>query len=376
MFIDHARIKAVSGSGGSGACTFRREKFVPKGGPDGGDGGKGADIIITADRNLDTLIDFNYKKVYKGQNGVKGKKSNMHGANAENLNIRVPEGTVIKDNETGRVIKDLSESGDSIVIVKGGRGGRGNARFKSSTRQTPRFYEKGEPGEERDIILELKILADAGIIGMANAGKSTFLSKISNAKPKIGNYQFTTLYPNLGLVKINDESSFVAADIPGLIEGAAGGKGLGIDFLRHIERTRAYVHVIDPTQGDPLKNYRIINAELDAYNKELLKRPCINVVNKCDIISQEEQKEISLKFKKEGIEIFFISAKEEKGVAEIKNKLYDIIKTIPKKEIHEKATDIIEQKDIFEVKKIRDGVFELENKRLEKYIAMLDFEYQ
>ncbi|HDT15522.1 MAG TPA: GTPase ObgE, partial [Firmicutes bacterium] len=310
------------------------------------------------------------------KNGIKGRKSNMHGAKAENMIIEVPAGTVVKDKKTGKTIKDLAEDSDSLVIAKGGRGGRGNARFKSSTRQAPRFYEKGEPGEEREIILELKILADAGIIGMANAGKSTLLSKISNAKPKIGDYQFTTLHPNLGLVKIDDETSFVVADIPGLIEGAAQGKGLGIDFLRHIERTRAYVHIVDPTQGDPLKNYKIINAELDAYNEKLSRRPCIVAVNKCDIVSKEEQEIINESFKKEGLDVLFVSAKEGIGVENIKNKLYNIIKNIPKNEIAEKPTEITEEKNILEVKKKEEGVFELKNKRLEKYMAMLDFEYQ
>ncbi len=373
MFIDFAKIKVKSGKGGNGVCSFRREKYVPKGGPDGGDGGRGGNIYVIGDENLSTLIDYYYQKFYKAEDGEHGRGKNMHGKNGKDLYIKVPLGTIVKDASSNEIIKDITKPNECVLIAKGGRGGRGNAHFKSSTRQAPRFYEKGEPGEEKEIIFELKILADAGIIGMANAGKSTLLSKISNAHPKIADYPFTTLNPVLGIVKFGEDVSFVVADIPGLIEGASNGKGLGIEFLKHIERTRVYIHLVDPTQGDPVKNYQTINEELKSYNKKLLKKPQIIAINKVDLLSEIEINKIKQNFKK--IKIFpeFISAKENIGIENIIKKIYNILKNLPREYKEVKESKIIKIETPI-LTKIDNGIYELKCKKLEKYIEMLDFE--
>ena len=328
MFIDHSKIKLTSGKGGDGANTFRHEKFTPKGGPDGGDGGRGGHIIFVADRNMTTLIDFHNNKQFKAKEGGKGFGSKMHGRNAVDISLHVPLGTMIKDTRTGLLIKDMTKDKEEFIVAKGGRGGRGNWHFRTSTRQAPTFYEKGEPVEEKEITLELKIMADVGIIGMANAGKSTLLSKISNAHPKIADYPFTTLSPVLGIVKYGDVDSFVVADIPGLIEGASNGKGLGFDFLRHIERTRLYIHVVDPTQGSAYKCYTMINKELKAYDKKLIKRPQIVVINKTELLSPKEIKQIKADFKKKKIEIDLISAKNNVGLDKVIHKVYKLFKKL------------------------------------------------
>jgi GTP-binding protein len=373
MFIDFAKIKVVSGKGGDGASTFRREKYVPKGGPDGGDGGRGGNIYIMGDENLSTLIDYYYKSFYKAKDGERGMGSNMHGKNGEDLFIKVPLGTVVKDAKTNEIIKDITKNGEMVLVAKGGRGGRGNAHFKTSTRQAPRFYEKGQPGEEKEIILELKILADVGIIGLANAGKSTLLSKISNAHPKIADYPFTTLHPVLGIVKYGEDATFVVADIPGLIEGASSGKGLGIEFLKHIERTRLYIHIIDPTQGDVIKNYKIINKELKEYNKKLIKRQQIIAINKIDLLKKSEIDEIKAKFKKIKKEVFFISAKNNINIENLIKKVYNTLKNLPEeKEEKEEKVKIIKDTKI-EFIKIKEGMYKLIHKPTEDYVEMLDF---
>lgn len=372
MFIDFAKIKVKSGKGGNGVCSFRREKYVPKGGPDGGDGGNGGNIYVMGDKNLSTLIDYYYQKFYKAEDGENGRGKNMHGKNGEDLFIKVPLGTIVKDAKTGAIIKDITEDKETVLIAKGGRGGRGNARFKSATRQTPRFYEKGEPGEEREIIFELKILADVGIIGMANAGKSTLLSRISNAHPKIADYPFTTLNPVLGIVKYGDDASFVVADIPGLIEGASSGKGLGIDFLKHIERTRVYIHLVDPTQGDPIKNFKIINKELKQYNKKLLEKPQVIAVNKIDLLSEKEIKKIKQNFKKIKIIPEFISAKENIGMENVVKKVYNILKSLPEENEKTPESRIIEIEKP-ELIALEKGIYKLKCKKIEKYVEMLDF---
>ncbi len=373
MFVDLVKIKVISGKGGNGANTFRHEKFVPKGGPDGGDGGRGAHIYVVANRHLTTLVDFHNNKAFRGKEGGKGFGSKMHGKNAEDVRIQVPLGTIIKDQETGAVIKDLITDGEEFLIAKGGRGGRGNWHFRTSTRQAPRFYEKGEPAEEKDITLELKILADIGIIGVANAGKSTLLSKISNAHPKIADYPFTTLTPVLGIVKYSDTVHMVVADIPGLIEGAHTGRGLGFDFLRHIERTRLYIHVVDATQGDPYDNYVMINKELKAYNKKLVKRPQVVVINKSELLTEAEKKAAKAKFKKKKIDMDFISARESIGLDKMLNKVYNIYKDLPPVE-PEAPSEMFAENDGFSFEEIEDGIFELKSKKVEKYVAMLDFE--
>ncbi len=372
MFIDYAEVKVISGKGGDGASSFRREKFVPKGGPDGGNGGKGGSVIFEADKQLSTLVDVHFKKTYRAKDGGKGKKSNMNGKNAEDFIVRVPCGTVIREKETGRIIKDLVDEGERAVAAKGGKGGRGNATFKTSTRQAPRFYEKGEPGEEKEIVLELKVLADAGLIGIANAGKSTFLSNVSNAKPKVANYPFTTLSPVLGYIKISDTDSLVIADIPGLIEGASTGRGLGTDFLRHIERIGIYIHIVDPTQGDALENFDIINNELKFYDEGLIKRPQIVAVNKCDLLAEEEKTYIKNEFLKRKIKPEFISAANGIGLEKVIKKVYNKVKTTPKIQKTEKPGFELKQEKT-ELKRLEKGVYLFKNKKIEKYAVMLDF---
>jgi len=286
QFVDYVKIYVKAGDGGRGCVSFRREKYVPRGGPDGGDGGKGGDVIIKASSDLHTLLDYRYKKIYKAERGEHGKGSNMTGRDGEDLIIKVPVGTVIKNMETNKIIADLDEEGKSIVIAKGGRGGLGNTHFATSTNQAPRYAQPGQKGEELWIILELKLLADVGLIGLPNAGKSTLISVISSAKPKIADYPFTTLTPVLGVVKYGDHQSFVVADIPGLIEGAHRGTGLGHQFLRHVERTSMLLHLVDVSDfidSDPVENFEKIQKELELYNPSLIKKPLAVAGTKIDL---------------------------------------------------------------------------------------------
>ncbi|MBN2355128.1 GTPase ObgE [candidate division KSB1 bacterium] len=290
MFVDEAKIHIIAGSGGAGCVAFRREKYVPKGGPSGGDGGNGGHVIAVADRNLHTLLDFKYKTLYKAGNGRHGQGDNKTGKSGASCSIRLPVGTVIKNAENEKILADLVKEGQQLIIAKGGRGGRGNARFVTATNRTPREWETGQVGEEKYLLLELKLFADVGLVGLPNAGKSTLLSKISAARPKIANYPFTTLSPNLGIVRVEEGKSFVVADIPGLIEGAHQGKGLGIQFLRHIERTRVLVILLDLTSNLE-RDYKVLMKELSSYSRALLKKKRIIVYNKSDLI---ESKDISL----------------------------------------------------------------------------------
>jgi GTP-binding protein len=286
MFIDEANIFVQAGDGGRGCVSFRREKFVPKGGPDGGDGGKGGDVVLQADRNLSTLLDFRYKKRYAARRGEHGRGSDQRGHDGEDCTIRVPLGTVVRSLDSGFEVADLVTPDQCIIAAHGGRGGRGNAHFKSPTRQAPRYAQPGEPGETRWLSLELKLLADVGLMGLPNAGKSTLLARISAARPKIAPYPFTTLVPQLGIVRLRDERSCVVADIPGIIQGAHAGKGLGHQFLRHIERTRLLIHLVDLTSGgdgDPLRNFETVNRELSAYASELAAKPQVVVATKMDV---------------------------------------------------------------------------------------------
>ena len=290
MFIDKARIFVKAGNGGNGAVSFRREKYVPAGGPDGGDGGRGANIIMVADTGLRTLMDFKYKKKYSAQNGEDGSKKKRAGKNGEDLILSVPEGTVIRDEKTGLIIADLKKAGDQAVVARGGYGGKGNQHFANAVRQAPAFAKSGTDGQERWITLELKMIADVGLLGFPNVGKSTFLSVVTSAKPKIANYHFTTLTPNLGVVQTRHGESFVIADIPGIIEGAADGVGLGHDFLRHVERTKVLVHIVDISgiEGrDPIDDFEKINEELRLYNERLSTRPQLVVANKSDLLFDE-----------------------------------------------------------------------------------------
>ncbi len=323
MFVDRARISIKSGKGGDGAVTFRRDPFVPEGGPDGGDGGRGGDIVFVADRNLRTLMDFRYQRKYQAENGQNGMKRNRFGKAGENLIIKVPMGTVVIDEETGHIMKDLVEDGESFVACKGGRGGRGNVHFKNSVRQAPNFAEAGGVAIERNVILEMKLIADVGLVGFPNVGKSSLLSVATSAQPKIANYHFTTIDPNLGVVKIFDDS-FVMADIAGIIEGASEGMGLGFRFLRHIERSKVLIHVVDVSgcEGrDPKDDFDKINAELAAYSTRIMKKPQIVVANKIDQLENLEEDEAYLDFKayveEQGYKVFPMSAPLNMGVKEV-----------------------------------------------------------
>ncbi len=283
-FIDFARIHVKAGDGGAGAVSFRREKFVPKGGPDGGDGGRGGSIILRANVHLNTLLDFHFKKNYRAERGAHGQGANKTGKSGKDIVLQVPVGTLVRDAERGELLGDLTVDGQELVVARGGLGGRGNAAFATPTNQAPREYEVGEPGEEREIELELKLLADVGLVGFPNAGKSTLISVISAAKPKIADYPFTTLVPNLGIVRVDEGANFVVADLPGLIEGAHAGKGLGVQFLRHIERTKVLVFLLDATREDVVADFRVLQREMKLFNKTLLDKPQIIAVSKIDLI--------------------------------------------------------------------------------------------
>ena len=339
MFTDYTKIIIKSGDGGNGAATFRREKYVAAGGPDGGDGGKGGDIYFQVDKDKNTLIDFRYNKKYKAGNGENGSGSHCNGKYGEDLYIKVPIGTVVKDAETGKVIADLSKPNQTELVLQGGRGGRGNSHFATSTRQAPRFSEDGDKGEEKEVILELKLLADVGLLGYPNVGKSTFLSKVTDARPKIANYHFTTLEPNLGVVKTKSGNSFVIADIPGIIEGASEGVGLGLQFLRHIERTRLLLHFIDVSgeEGrDPVEDYYAINKELKKYSEKLSQRKQILVATKIDVMQDETRiKELEELAQKENLELYKISAVTGEGVQNLIDHVSKVLETLPKEELIE-----------------------------------------
>ena len=321
MFVDRAKIYIKSGKGGNGCVSFRREPFVPEGGPDGGDGGKGGDVVFQADRNLRTLMDFRYKRKYEAENGQDGMKKKRFGKNGENLVIKVPMGTVVIDEETGLVMKDLTEDGEAFVAAKGGKGGKGNTNFKNSVRQAPNFAEAGGFAKERSIILEMKMIADVGLVGFPNVGKSSLLATATSAQPKIENYHFTTIAPNLGVVQIFD-TSFVMADIAGIIEGAHKGLGLGLKFLKHIERTKILIHVVDVSGSegrDPIDDFEKINNELREYSERVAKKPMLVAANKMDMIDEEDPKYIEFKeyVEGKGYRVFPISAPINLGVHEL-----------------------------------------------------------
>jgi len=339
MFVDYAKIIIKSGDGGNGAATFRREKYVAAGGPDGGDGGRGGDVYFEVDPNANTLIDFRFTKKFKAENGQNGSGGHKYGKSGSDITVKVPMGTIVKDAESGKVIVDMSKEGQKELILKGGRGGKGNSHFATSTRQAPRFAIDGEPGKEKEVILELKLLADVGLVGFPNVGKSTILSRVTKATPKIADYHFTTIDPNLGVVKTEHGDSFVLADIPGIIEGASEGVGLGIQFLRHVERTRLLLHVLDVagTEGrDPVDDFNKINEELKKYSEKLASRKQIIVANKIDSMQDDENYKALEKMAKENnIEIYKISAVTGEGLNDLFNHVAAIIKTLPKEEIVE-----------------------------------------
>ena len=380
MFIDTAKIFIKVGKGGDGAVAFHREKYVAAGGPDGGDGGRGGDVVFVGDPNLSTLMDFRYKRKYVAQPGENGRGSNCSGKNAPDLVVRVPLGTVVRDAESGLVIADIA-SAEPVVIAKGGRGGWGNRHFATPTRQIPKFAKPGLPGEELEVRLELKLIADVGLIGFPNVGKSTLISAISAAKPKIANYHFTTLTPVLGVVRVGPEASFVAADIPGLIEGAAEGVGLGHDFLRHVERCRLLLHVVDVSGSegrDPKEDFEKINAELARFSSELSQRPQIVLGNKCDIAEEGQIEDFRSYVEGKGYPFFAISAATHKGVDALPGLVYERLKDLPPVAVFEpeyvRQDPAAKDARAFTVTKADEHVFDVDAPWLERILEGSDVE--
>ena len=381
MFTDYTKIIVKSGDGGNGAITFRREKYVASGGPDGGDGGKGGDVYFVVDPDQNTLINFRYNKKYKAQNGENGSGNRCFGKSGEDLYIKVPRGTVIKEAETLKVIADLSEEGQCELVFPGGRGGKGNSHFATATRQAPRFAQGGEKGIEKEIILELKLIADVGLVGFPNVGKSTLLSMVTSARPKIADYHFTTLEPNLGVVKTEYGDSFVIADIPGIIEGASQGIGLGLKFLRHIERTRLLLHVIDVSGSEdrvPVEDFKIINEELKKYSEKLSTRKQIIVANKVDALQNEALfNDLEELAKKEDIKIFKISAATGEGIKELFKYVSETVKTLPQEEIVEGDERVVytlkDDKDEFEIIK-ENGEFIVKGPAVDRLMGRVNLE--
>lgn len=381
MFYDEARIYVKSGNGGDGMISFRREKFVPRGGPDGGDGGNGGSVVFEVDTNINSLVRFRRQVHFRAEDGKNGLPKRQTGASGEDLILQVPPGTVIRDAESGELLADLVEQGDRITLLEGGRGGRGNIRFASSTNQAPRIADRGEPGEERWIQLELKLIADVGVVGAPNAGKSTLLSVVSAAKPKIAAYPFTTLQPNLGVVSYSDLETIVLADIPGLIEGAAAGAGLGHDFLRHIERTRILLHLLDGASQDPLEDWAMINQELALHDTGLESKPQIVVLNKMDLPdAQAWEPIIRERMAEEGIPFHAISAVTQQGVQEMLNSLRQLLQEAPPSPIYEKvdALPVIRpelDESAFTISRLSDGSWRVRGKRIERIAAQTYFEF-
>ncbi|MCZ8536155.1 MULTISPECIES: GTPase ObgE [Paenisporosarcina] len=385
MFVDHVKIFIKGGDGGDGMVAFRREKYVPNGGPAGGDGGRGGNVIFEVEEGLRTLMDFRYKRHFKADRGDHGQSKGMHGRGADDLIVKVPPGTVVMAEEGGPVLADLVEHGQRAVIAKGGRGGRGNCRFATPQNPAPELSEKGEPGQEIEVVLELKVLADVGLVGFPSVGKSTLLSVVSAAKPKIAAYHFTTIVPNLGMVETTDGRSFAMADLPGLIEGASQGVGLGHQFLRHIERTRVIVHVIDMSgiEGrDPYDDYVTINEELRQYNLRLTERPQLIVANKMDMPDAEENLAEFRKKLPEDVKIFPISALSRKGLNELLFAVADLLEVTEEFLIHEMAAEESDktvlykhqsERDGFEISRDDDGAYVLSGSSIERLFKMTDF---
>lgn len=381
MFVDEVEIRVEAGNGGDGCTAFRREKFVPLGGPYGGNGGHGSDIIFKVDEGLHTLLDLRYQKLIKGKKGENGKGKNQHGKGAEPLIIKVPQGTVVTDMDTGLIIADLSKKDDQEIIAKGGRGGRGNTAFKTQTNTAPDYSENGEEGEKKNLKVEVKMIADVGLVGLPSVGKSTIISMVSRSKPKIAAYHFTTLTPNLGVVKASDGRSFVMADLPGLIEGASEGEGLGDKFLKHIERTKVIAHVIDMSASemrDPYEDYVLINKELEAFNEKLIKKPQIIVANKMDLPNAEDEL-AKFKEKVKDVEIFEISAATNKGLQRVIDRLADLVDEVPNSPLYDDSQ--IESHVLYKFKKEEpftitrddDGTWAIEGKEVERIFKMTKF---
>ncbi len=384
MFVDHAKITVKAGNGGNGVVSFRREKYVPDGGPDGGNGGRGGHVIFVVDSGMRTLMDFRYKKKYTAENGKNGEKKKCFGKDGENLVIKVPAGTIIKDVKSNIVIADLTKVGDQFIVARGGKGGRGNAEFKTSTRRAPTFAEAGFKGVEKELLLELKMIADVGLVGYPNVGKSTLLARVTKAKPKIANYHFTTIKPNLGVVEVIKGESFVMADIPGLISGAADGVGLGHDFLRHVERTRLILHVVDVSGSegrDPIEDYQVINQELIQYNEKLAQRPTIVVANKSDIASDNVLLDDFKAFvESKALTLFVISAATGEGVDQLMRYVTEKLATIPVEPLVETMTlddlETLEEKhNPYEINIIKqDDIYILEGEGIERLIYSTNFD--
>lgn len=380
MFIDRARIFVQSGKGGDGMSSFRHEKFVPKGGPNGGDGGQGGNVVLVADRNVNTLVDFRFRRLFKAKPGGKGEGSNKYGRNAEDLLITVPLGTIVKDEETGQVMADLSRDGQRAIVAKGGRGGRGNWHFRTSANRTPTFAERGEPGEERWLRLELKVLADVGLLGYPSVGKSSILRKVSAAQPEVAAYHFTTLNPILGVVNLPDHRSFVMADIPGLIDGASEGVGLGHDFLRHIERTKILIHVVDVSgiEGrDPIEDYEKINAELAKYSEKLARKRQVVAANKIDLLGDSDNMERLMDYMTaHGVEVYPICAMTGEGMDKLLERVWTMLEEYVEEpdETTEEVVYKAQNKPDFEVKRDDDGAFVITGARIENLVAMTNFD--
>ena len=376
QFLDKTKIKIISGKGGNGMVAWRREKYVDKGGPAGGDGGRGGDVYLVATENMSTLMDFKFKSVFRAENGENGGIKNMHGRCAKDLFIHVPVGTVVKDIKTGNIIADLVHDRQTVLVAKGGRGGRGNARFATAQKRAPQFCEPGEPSIERELELELKLIADVGLLGMPNAGKSTLISRISSAKPKIADYPFTTLVPNLGVVRKRSGDGYVVADIPGLIEGASEGVGLGHDFLRHVERCRFLVHIVDVTAENPLENFEIINNELALHSQKLADLYQIIALNKIDAIDDVRKAELKQQFSEYSDDVFMISAVTGENV----DKLVDFM-SIKVDEIEKRVSEIVVEEDMdafnnddseFEVIKVTKDSFVVEGGKIRRLANVTD----
>lgn len=376
MFVDRVKIHVKGGNGGNGMVSFFRAKYITHGGPDGGDGGRGGDVIFVGDESMGTLMDFRYKRIFKAGNGQDGGKRNCFGKDGESVVIKVPVGTVIREAESGKIMADITKHGEEKILIHGGKGGKGNQHFATPTRQAPRYAEQGRVAKEYDVILELKLIADVGLIGFPNVGKSTLLSMVTNANPKIANYHFTTLAPNLGVVEGRYGDSFVLADIPGLVEGASEGVGLGHAFLRHVERTKVFIHVVDAAgvEGDdPVENVRKINQELEAYNPELMKRPQVIAANKTDIPGSEENVErLKEAYEKEGFEVFPISAATNKGLDELLTKVAEILKNYPEdivfEEEYEEYDEVAVDQEPFTIE-VEDEVYVVKGVGVEKMIG-------
>jgi len=393
LFLDTARIEVKAGKGGDGAVAFRREKYVPDGGPAGGDGGKGGSVVFKVDEGMSTLMDFRYNRIFRAKPGEKGMNKSMHGRGSEDLIVRVPQGTTVKDNETGQVIADLVEKDQEVVVAKGGRGGRGNIKFATSRNPAPEVAENGEPGEERILLLELRVLADVGLVGFPSVGKSTLLSVVSNARPKIGAYHFTTITPNIGMVQVGYGDSFVMADMPGLIEGAHSGAGLGIQFLRHIERTRVLLHILDMSgmEGrEPYEDYKTINEELESYNLRLLERPQLIVANKMDMPDSAEnleefkkQLQADLPAGEEMPKIFEVSALTKDGLSGLLAATSEILAETPEFPLYDEEEFLnteayygFEEEEVpFTISRDDDAGWRLSGDRLEKLFKMTNFDH-